>query len=253
MNTKLLLLFAFGAAASTQFLNAQVEPQEIRDVLDQWVETRQIISKEQSEWRVEKAILGDTKVLLSSELDRLNKELEEMELTATEADEERSELTAEKDNLEAAANVIGKKIIDLEIQLKEIIARLPQPLLESIQPIIARLPKDSYNTESTQGERVQNLVATLDQADKFNKNFKLTSESRELSSGKVVEVTTLYWGLAIAFFVDAGGEYAGLGTPTMEGWQWDEVEGAGVKIKQLLDIYEGLGKIEFVEVPAKIK
>ncbi|CAA7072348.1 DUF3450 family protein, partial [Lentimonas sp. CC11] len=101
-------------------------------------------------------------------------------------------------------------------------------------------------------ERVQNIVGILSQADKFNTTITQTSESRELDSGKVVEVRTLYWGLAMAYYVDAAGEYAGIGFPGKDGWEWPQIDGAGPQIKKLLDVYEGSEEIQFVEVPARI-
>jgi hypothetical protein len=157
--------------------------------------------------------------------------LEELENSTTEADEDRAELTA----------------------LKEaIVTTLPTPLVNRIKPLIRRLPDDPANTKLSLGERVQNIVGILSQADKFNTTITQTSESRELDSGTVVEVRTLYWGLAMAYYVDAAGEYAGIGFLGKDGWEWPQIDGAGPQIKKRLDAYEGSEEIQFVEVPARI-
>ncbi|MDP4611837.1 MAG: DUF3450 domain-containing protein [Opitutales bacterium] len=252
MKTKFVIGLALGAASLTLHLNAQANLQDTRDVLGRWVETKQIISEENANWRVEESILKDTKNLLSSELERLNKALEDMEATATAADEERSQLADQKEKLTAASAVVESNIGSLETQIKTIVKTLPQPLVEKLKPLIRRLPDDPNKTELSLGERVQNIVGILSQADKFNTTITLSNESREMETGKVVQVTTLYWGLAMAYFVDNSGSYAGLGTPSAEGWVWKEVSGAGAQIKQLLDIYEGTEEIQFVEVPASI-
>lgn len=233
-------------------LSAQNNITETRDVLDRWVETRQLISEEKSDWKVEQSILGDTVQLLSSELERLEKALVDLEASATAADEDRTQLAAEKETLSAAADVVISNIGTLETQLKSIIHTLPEPLINKIKPLIRRLPDDPTQTKLSLGERVQNIVGILSQADKFNTTLTQTSESREMTSGKIVEVRTLYWGLAIAYYVDASGEYAGIGFPGAEGWEWPQIAGAGVQIRQLIDIYEGSGDIQFVEVPARI-
>jgi hypothetical protein len=210
-------------------------------VLHQWVQTRQITSKEKSDGRLEQAILTDTHThtrthtrthkSLSNELTLLYVKLEELENSTTEADEDRAELTA----------------------LKEaIVTTLPTPLVNRIKPLIRRLPDDPANTKLSLGERVQNIVGILSQADKFNTTITQTSESRELDSGTVVEVRTLYWGLAMAYYVDAAGEYAGIGFLGKDGWEWPQIDGAGPQIKKRLDVYEGSEEIQFVEVPARI-
>ena len=252
MKTKLLFRVALGACLSSLYLNAQTNLESTRDVLDQWVQTKQIISKEKSDWRLEQSILSDTQKLLSSELNRLETALEDLKSSATAADEDRSKLTAQKEAFTEASAVVEGSIQKLEVQMKRVVKTLPSPLVEKIKPLIRRLPKDSANTKLSLGERVQNIVGILSQADKFNATITQTSESRELNSGKIVEVRTLYWGLAMAYYVDASGAYAGIGHPGEDGWEWPQIEGAGPHIKQLLAVYEGSEEIQFVAVPARI-
>ena len=141
----------------------------------------------------------------------------------------------------------------LESQLKRALKKLPEPLIEKIKPLIRRLPEDPSDTDLSLGERVQNIVGILSQADKFNTTITQTNESRKIEGGKTVEVRTLYWGLAMAYYVDASGQYAGIGVPGPDGWEWPRVDAAGAEIKQLIDVYEGSEDISFVNVPAYIK
>jgi len=250
MKAKLLLGLALGAASFTQISSAD-DLQNTRNVLDQWVETNQLISKEQSDWKLEQSILKDTETLLSNELERLNNAIKELEDTATAATEDRAKLTEQKDELEAGSAVVLSQIGALETQMKAIVKTLPEPLVEKLKPLIRRLPDNPEDTKLSMGERVQNIVGILSQTDKFNTTLTITSESREISEGKIVQVTTIYWGLAMAYYVDDSGSYAGIGVPSAEGWDWPEVAGAGPQIKKLIDIYEGL-EPEFVAVPARI-
>ncbi|HKK18275.1 MAG TPA: DUF3450 family protein [Opitutales bacterium] len=249
--TTLYVLALSGISAGV--LSAQAKIEATKDTLQEWVETRQIISKEKADWKVEQSIFTDTVALLGSELERLNTELQEMEASATAADEERAKLSEEKEKLSAASSVVEAHIGDLETQMKAVIKTLPEPLVETIKPLIRRLPEDPSDTSMALGERVQNIVGILSQADKFNSTITQTSESREIDEGKTVEVRTLYWGLASAYYVDASGEYAGVGYPTAEGWEWPRVDDAGGAIKRLIDVYEGSEGIQFVTVPATIK
>ena len=226
---------------------------ETREALDKWVETRQIISKESSEWKTEQSLLGNTESLLARELGRLESELEDLKASSTASDEERSSLAAEKESLKAAASVVSSSIGGLESQLKAIIPSLPAPLIEKIKPLIRRLPDDPRDTELSLGQRVQNIVGILSQTDKFNTTITISSEAREFEEGKAVQVTTLYWGLAMAYYVDDSGKYAGIGVPTIDGWEWPVIDGIASDIRNLVDIYEGTGEIQFINAPAKIK
>lgn len=253
MKTRLCTLLTVGCSLAVVSLTAQDKITDTRALLDQWVQTRQIISEEKADWTVEKSILSDTVQLLNSESKRLEEALADLESSATAADEERTTLAAEKEKLTAASAVVEANIGELETQMKRVLKRLPQPLIEKIKPLIRRLPEDHYKTDLSLGERVQNIVGILSQADKFNTTITQTSESREIDGGKIVEVRTLYWGLAMAYYVDASGQYAGIGVPGSDGWEWPRVDGAGAGIKQLIDVYEGSEDITFVNVPARIK
>jgi len=247
-----LLALAIGvliAATSVQAINSL---QDTRNALDQWVETRQITSKEKSDWQLEESILTDTKSLLKNELDRVNETLETLKTLETTADEDRATLAAEEDALAEASAVLGSTIGALETQMKAIIITLPEPLVNKIKPLIRRLPEDSANTKLSLSERIQNIVGILSQADKFNATITTTSESRKISEGKVVGVQTLYWGLAMAYYVDASGTYAGIGFPEENGWKWLKTDGVGSTIQNLLNVYQGSDEIQFVEVPARI-
>lgn len=226
---------------------------DTRSTIDQWVETRQIISKESSQWEIEKGLLEKTHALLTSEVARLDSELKDLKESASASDEERSSLAAKKESLKAASKVVSSSIGSLETSLKSIIPSLPAPLIEKIRPLIRRLPDDPQKTDLSLGQRVQNIVGILSQTDKFNTTITATSEAREFEEGKIVQVTTLYMGLASAYYVDDSGKYAGVGIPTNDGWEWPVIDGVGPQIKQLVEIYEGTGEIQFIQVPAQTK
>ena len=46
-------------------LNGLQSSEEARKLIDDWVETRQIISKERSDWKIERDLLNKTKKLLT--------------------------------------------------------------------------------------------------------------------------------------------------------------------------------------------
>ena len=253
MKTKNKFISALAVAVWILPAHGEDPIRETRHVLDQWVETKQILSEERNDWRLEKSILQDTQILLQRELDRMNAAIDDLEASATAADADRAALTEEKERQTAAAAVVKANIGDLETKVKAILTSLPEPLVDKIKPLIRRLPNNPENTKLSLGERVQNVVGILSQADKFNSTITLSNESREISEGKLVQVTTLYWGLAQAYFVDNSGSYAGTGKPGAATWEWTEIDGVGSEIKQLLDIYEGIGEIQFVQIPAHIQ
>ena len=63
---------------------------------------RQIISKESSQWEIEKGLLEKTHALLTSEVARLDSELRDLKESASASDEERSSLAAKKESLKSS-------------------------------------------------------------------------------------------------------------------------------------------------------
>jgi hypothetical protein len=251
MRTTLLIGLIAGSGFAVFQMQAANTPEAARDTLGKWVETNQLMSKERSDWKIEASILKDTEQLLSNELLRLTQALEDLNDSATAADQERSQLAEQKEARAAAAQRVQARLGSLEQQLTAILPALPAALVDPIKPLIRRLPSDPAATTLSIGERVQTLVGMLSQAEKFNSTLTITSESRQIKGGPLIEVRTLYWGLAQAYFVDQSGDYAGIGVPTQNGWEWTRVDSAGPEIQRLFEVYAGSAEIQFVAVPAR--
>ena len=67
---------------------------------------------------------------------------------------------------------------------------------------------------------MQNVVAMLNEADRFNSAITLTVELRKDAEGKERQVQTIYLGLGQAYFADEKGTIAGTGVPGANGWAW---------------------------------
>ena len=153
---------------------------------------------------------------------------------------------------ESASKVVASSIGSLENSLKAIIPSLPDPLIEKIRPLIRRLPDNPEKTDLSLGQRVQNIVGILSQTDKFNTTITATSEVMNLKKENETGHYFIY-GFGERLLCDDSGKYAGVGIPTANGWEWPVIDGVGPQIKQLVDIYEGTGEIQFIQVPAQTK
>ena len=74
-----------------------------RETLSKWVETKQMISKERSEWATGKDILEDRVRLAQAETDTVRDKLKEISAAVAEAQKKRDELAAQNDKLKATA------------------------------------------------------------------------------------------------------------------------------------------------------
>ena len=141
---------------------------------------------------------------------------------------------------------------DLEDQIRSLIIKLPAPLLEEIQPLLLRLPEPEKDTRMSISQRLLTVVGTLNKIDKFNTGITLTSEIRSIGD-KSLEVKTIYYGLAGAYFASESAGYAGIGSPGEAGWDWEERPEYKKQIINLIDTYEGAREATFVELPVVAK
>jgi DNA gyrase/topoisomerase IV subunit A len=226
---------------------------ETRSTLEQWVQTRQLISKTRSDWDADKETLGQTVALYERELKSLADQRANVSTNHVQVEKERLAATAQQAELEAAVATTRTLVIALEKRLQELAPTFPPPLADKLSAALKRIPADSENTKMPALERMQNLVGILNEADKFNAAITVVSEVQKNPSGAEVQVETLYLGLAQAFFVDKAGEYAGTGTPAATGWQWTPNNQLASRIQKSIAMYKNATPADFVNLPVQIK
>jgi FtsZ-binding cell division protein ZapB len=175
-----------------------------RETLTKWVETKQLISKEKSEWASGKDILEDRVRLAQAETTTVREKLKEISAAVAEAQKKRDELAAQNDKLKATAEKSKAMVIAAEKKLRPLLPQLPEPLREKLKPIIARFPEDSEKSNASLAERLQNVLGILDQASAFNSTVASVKELRTFPDGTRAEVTTVYLGLSQAHQREVG-------------------------------------------------
>lgn len=233
------------------------EVTEYRSRMEKWVETRQILSAERSDWEVERETLRATRDLLRQEKKALEEEIATLTRSNSAADDERRELLLARGELQRSQQALEERVAAMEKQILALGARLPDPLRKKLELLFVQIPADPENTRTPIGQRLVNVLGVLGQAEKFNGTATFVGETRatgDPAEGRKVSVRTLYWGLGQAVYVDAQGETAGIGRPGDDGWEFsNEPEIAGAA-RRLLDIYEGnVDAIEFVSLPVRIQ
>ncbi len=232
---------------------AQTKFAETRTTLEKWVETRQLISKERSDWATDKEDLQQSLNLYEKESALLAEQIAKLEATTTQADKERDRLIEENDALSAAATTIKTTVAQLEKRVLDLAKAFPPPLMERIEPLFKRIPTNPATARLSLGERMQNVIGILSEADKFNGNITVVTELKKNPEGQEVSVKTLYLGLGAAFFVDKSGQFAGVGVPTLDGWTWTPQNDLAQKISKTIYVYENAAEAVFVGMPVAIQ
>ncbi len=226
---------------------------ESRALAEQWLTATNLISRERSDWKVEEAALVATREVLAAELEGLAETLESLRGATTAADEEKFALAEERGSLTALQGVVGQRITQMERRVEALAQRFPAPLMTSLQPLLTRIPDtEAAAANVSLGLRLGNILAILQQAERFNGTLRYQRENRQIGNSEL-QVDVLYWGLGGAYFASLDGSVAGVGTPGANGWQWTPVPGSAPAMSRLMAVYNGSGDPAFVSLPVTIR
>jgi gas vesicle protein len=246
-----LVLAAVLAAAGAR---AETRVDDFRARMEKWVETRQILSQERSEWEAEKETLKATRDLLQQQKDALAAEVKELEENSTAADDVRRDLLLQRGELQRSSGELAGAIRSLEEQVLALVPRLPETLQKKLEPLLVQIPDDPEKARQPLGTRLMNVLGVLSQTEKWNATATMVGETRAVEGDQKVQVRTLYWGLGQAVYVDAQGKLAGVGRPGEEGWEFTDEPGLADRARLLLDISEGnVDVIDFVKMPVEVR
>lgn len=244
-------------AVSLSFFGLQASeasaPRETRAILEEWVRVEKSISEEKNQWAVEQSIINAEIETLEAEIALLEERIEAAQETTSAADLRRRELNEKTDLLRDQVSVIEAFVPEIEAMVKALYPKFPEPLQQSTRTFLQRLPDPGASTRLSLGQRVQLIIGTLQAVDNFSRQVNLVQGTQELPDGRISEVSTLYFGLAIAYFVNANETYAGYGIPGPDGWEWTQNNDLARRINHAIGVYNTSRLAEFISLPVIIK
>ena len=252
---KLKLLFRVLLVSGAMIATARAEDSvtDTRVALQKWVETRQMTSKLRADWSADKELLLESIRMFEREAKNLDELIAKVDKGNGQIQTERTE----QEKLEAQYKETSAKIKDLITTLEKktvaLVRTFPAPLQEKLDAFVKRIPEDSNASKLSAGQRLQPLVAILAEADKFNGAITVISELRKNEAGNVVQVRTMYLGLAQAYFTDKEGKFAGHGTPSGDGWKWKNDASLAPAIAKVIAVYENQQPPAFITLPVSIQ
>jgi hypothetical protein len=244
-----IALFLLGSGV----VQVEASVEEARANLEQWVQARQLTSRLKSDWREEKEMLDQTAALFEREFEELNAQLAKAQTGTSQVDRDREALQAEQQELTEAENRAAEYVTQFEQRIRTLSGAFPPPLSERLEPLMKRLPEDPSNTRLKPVERLQNLVGILNEVDKFNGTISVESGLQRRPSGEEIQVKTLYLGLGQAYFTDQTGGFAGVGVPSLKGWEWTPQPGLGAGVLRAIAEYENARPPAFEALPMVVQ
>jgi FtsZ-binding cell division protein ZapB len=223
-----------------------------RQALEEWVETRRLISLEKRDHALGRQALEDRVDLLEREIAALRERTDDARSSIAEADRKRDELLSESEALKAASTVYAERVAALEARTRELLAGLPEPVLDRVKKLSQRIPEDPAETKLGTAERFLNIVGILNEVDRFNREITLSSEVHELPNGKPAEVAVMYVGLGQGYYVTNSGDAAAVGSAGPDGWTWTARNDAAADITAAIDILKGKEVARYVRLPIQV-
>lgn len=232
---------------------ADGEVEGARAAVEKWVESRRLISQEQRDWALGKELLEERVGLVQREIEALREKIAEAQSRLGEADRKREELLAENEQLKEGATGLTESLVAMELRLRSLLARLPDPIRERVKPLSQRLPENPGETRLSFAERFQTVVGILNEVNKFNREITVTSEVRTLPDGASAEVTAVYVGIGQGYYVSADGRHAGSGTASADRWVWSAEDRIAPQVAQVISILKNEQVASFVQLPVAIQ
>lgn len=225
----------------------------VRETLAQWVQARQLISRTETDWNADKEILQQSKALYERELASVQAQINRISTNSSVANRERLAAEAELQEMSAGVEASRTIVARLESDVRSLLPLLPPPLKAATQPLADRLPADPATTKAGATDRLQTVVSLLNEIDKFHNTLTIANEKQPNDKGELISVDVLYVGLAAAYFVDASGTVAGIGSPGDSGWTWQLKPGIGSAVRDSIAMYRSQKPAAFVGLPATIR
>lgn len=218
-------------------------------IIQEWIQTEQLISEETTEWNIEKAALLDIRDALKIEIIELDKRLAESEEEAVGAAKQRTELLEQKNEIEDTTRSLIEGVDTLEIQVEEAFKILPTPLAKRLQPFRQKLNNQIENYNIPLRQRVDTLLSLIQAVSLFHRNISIERQEFSLEDGVSREFQVMYFGLGIAYFVNESGTVAGYGSPSKNGWVWKRDDSLALEISTGLDMVNNRAMPRFLKLP----
>ena len=256
-------LGAAGALALGLLATSAVPTQEdddrvdgARATIEEYVETRKLISSERRDWAVERELLEARIALLQEEIEAFEERIAVANESIEGTDQDRLEQAATQERLQATITGVNEAIVEIEAGVRGLLPRLPEPAREQVQLAAGQIPDEGEETDLSIGIRIQNSIGVLDQLNKFDRAIHVGSALVTASSGEQISAQTIHVGLGRAYYANsetAERLFAGSGPAPFEGddprWEWEARDEAHAKIIELIKVHESELPPAFVRVP----
>jgi hypothetical protein len=226
---------------------------EHRVLLEKWIESRRLVSRERQDWRSTKEILEGRIDLAAREIETMTAKTDQARKDLGDGDRKIEELTQQNEELKDTTEGLRGSLASLETRTLALLDRTPTPIRERVKPLSQRIPRDPDATKMSLSERFQNVVGILNEVNKSSREMAVASEVRDLADGTKSEVTVLYLGIGQAYYCNLGGGIAGVGRADATGWTWAASNELAQAVADAIAIHRNEKPAAYVPLPLVVQ
>lgn len=227
----------------------RMEIEKTREVIAQYVKTRQEIARVKNEWKSYQELSERRIDLYEREIRQLSETISAAEEQTTQAEREIAKIRDEISVLRGANDIVGKALPSMEDKVRELYQYFPAPLKTKVQRLVQQLGKSRQASD-----RMAIVIGVLNEVDKFNAEFNFDTQEKTLPSGETRLVDVIYVGLSVAYYADKEGSVGGIGVPAEGGWSWTEDNGLAPAIRDAVLYYnDEIKPAMLVELPVEVQ
>lgn len=233
----------------------------LRTAVSEWVAAMQKIQEEQSRWAREKRILESNREGLEQEIADLEEAIASAKGRLESIDKEDQEKLAKKRAYDETRKSLASSLTFGEERVRRVLPLLPEVLVKDNTKLAAAVDALKKTVDFTDeqkakdlGKRLGALMTVLTESEKIQGRTWIRGEKREVD-GEMLLVTTIYFGLSVAFATDEAGTVALRGYPREDGWNFESLSGEDTskKILELIEVASLKGEIKFVDIPLELR
>lgn len=221
------------------------------------LQTRSIFQEIQElerEWAEDSVLLEDSRDTRKSEITLLNDDIKAAEERKKADDKATVERSEQRTEIEEAIKVIEDELPRFESRLRKFSGWLPDPLKERLDSQLKQLADETLLAKAPITDRLRLMLRVITEAEKFqNSIYPIESDMRAGKDGRQREVSTIYFGLAVAYSASSDGELALIGTATKDGWVFEEHSDLAEQISKVVALGNNQGEPEIVPIPVQIQ
>jgi hypothetical protein len=255
----LILLCAARLCAQEPAVAPSASPNEaLRSTIRQWVETMKRIQKEEDDWERDREILENYKEGLTKEIEELKSAIASAQDRKAGADQESLDKTSRREAYGEARKTLAAAVRKLEqdalakAKLLPAVLRTEPKTAQALEDIETDVNLTGDQADQGLAKRLNNLLTLLGEAEKFQQTVHVRDELHQRRDGTEFNLKMVYFGLAVAYGVNDGGDFAVVGRPGQDGWKYDERPELAARIRQLVGSATGDVEAAFVPLPLEI-